>query len=88
MRTELRGVRIPIFKGIFARNLMRLFQIQPAAAYKAFAMKNAASIWSNSQGPKYSFGLVWSGPFDSADAARQSSALDAIIAAAVMDREH
>lgn len=82
------GADGPQFKGIFARNLMLLYQTAPSPAYLSFAQKNADTIWNNDQGANVSFGLVWSGPFDSADAARQSSALDAIIAAAVMSRSH
>lgn len=82
------GADGPQFKGVFARNLMRLYRTAPSTAYLSFANKNADSIWKTDQGAKYSFGLIWSGPFDSADAARQSSALDAIVAAAVMSRDH
>jgi predicted alpha-1,6-mannanase (GH76 family) len=82
------GADGPQFKGIFARNLMRLYLTAPDPVYLSFADKNADSIWKNDQGANYSFGLIWSGPFDSADAARQSSALDAIVAAAVMSRKH
>jgi predicted alpha-1,6-mannanase (GH76 family) len=81
------GADGPQFKGIFARNLMRLYPTAPSPAYLSFADKNADSIWNTDQGANYSFGLIWSGPFDSADAARQSSALDTIVAAAVMSRD-
>jgi predicted alpha-1,6-mannanase (GH76 family) len=79
----------PQFKGIFMRNLMALYSALPdtatqAAQYKAFAQANANSIWTNDQSESYGFGGLWQGPFDSADATRQSSALDAIIAAAAM----
>jgi len=74
----------PQFKGIFARNLARLYASTPNSSYRTFAMTNADSIWKKAQGSDYEFGLVWSGPFDVADAARQSSALDAIVAAAFM----
>jgi hypothetical protein len=67
---------------------MRLYLTAPSPAYRSFAVKNADSIWNHDQGANYSFGLIWSGPFDSADAARQSSALDAIVAAAVMADKH
>jgi predicted alpha-1,6-mannanase (GH76 family) len=72
------------FKGIFLRNLMALDGSFPDTLYQTFAETNAQSIWNDAQGPNYQFGLVWSGPFDVGDAARQSSALDAIIAAAEM----
>jgi predicted alpha-1,6-mannanase (GH76 family) len=81
------GADGPQFKGIFARNLMRLYVAAPDVAYRAFAAKNADSIWNNDRSANYSFGLIWSGPFDSADAARQSSALDVIVGAAVMSRD-
>jgi predicted alpha-1,6-mannanase (GH76 family) len=80
------GADGPQFKGIFVRNLMALDQIAPNATYKAFIHQNANSILRNNQSSSFTFGLIWSGPFDSADAASQSSALDAIIAAAVIDR--
>jgi predicted alpha-1,6-mannanase (GH76 family) len=82
------GADGPQFKGIFTRNLMRLYLTASRPAYFSFVHKNADSIWNNDRGANYPFGLIWSGPFDSADAARQTSALDAIIAAAVMSRDH
>jgi predicted alpha-1,6-mannanase (GH76 family) len=77
----------PQFKGIFLRNLMALYGAVPSAQsapYKTFAETNASSIWSNDQGPGVEFGGYWQGPFDSGDATRQTSALDALIAAAAM----
>jgi hypothetical protein len=56
----------------------------PSDRYIGFAVANAQSIWDRDQGPDYQFGQVWSGPFDSGNAASQSSALDALIAAAEM----
>jgi predicted alpha-1,6-mannanase (GH76 family) len=72
------------FKGIFLRNLMTLNGSFPDARYAAFAQTNAQSIWNEAQGSDHQFGLVWSGPFDVGNASRQSSALDALIAAAEM----
>ena len=74
------------FKGIFARNLMALNDAYPQTTYKTFIDNNADSIWANDQGPNYQLGLSWSGPFDRADASRQSSALDALVAAAEMQQ--
>jgi predicted alpha-1,6-mannanase (GH76 family) len=72
------------FKGIFVRNLMALNDAFPDAKYRAFVDTNADSIWQKAQGPNHQFGLVWSGPFDSGNAASQTSALDALVAAAKM----
>jgi predicted alpha-1,6-mannanase (GH76 family) len=74
----------PQFKGVFMRNLMTLYAAAPNAQYKTFADANADSIVAHDQGPNCEFGLLWQGPFDSGDATRQTSALDAIIAAAAM----
>jgi predicted alpha-1,6-mannanase (GH76 family) len=74
----------PQFKGIFLRNLMALNDSFPDDRYVSFAVANAQSIWEQDQGAAYRFGLIWSGPFDSGDAARQTSALDALIAAGAM----
>src|SRR5262249_40647350 len=72
------------FKGIFVRNLTDLNAVSPDAQYVDFITANAESIWNEDQGSNYRFGLVWSGHFDTADATRQTSALDALIAAAAL----
>jgi len=72
------------FKGIFLRNLAALNDSFPEKRYVGWAEINARSIWNDDQGPGHQFGQVWSGPFDSGDASRQSCALDALIAAAEM----
>lgn len=72
------------FKGIFLRNVMALNDFFPDPRYVQFARANADSIRNQDQGPDYQFGQVWSGPFqeDNSAAATQTSALDAIVAAA------
>jgi predicted alpha-1,6-mannanase (GH76 family) len=72
------------FKGIFVRNLVALHNVYPQAAYKSFIDTNAGAIWNRLQGPTYQFGQVWSGPFDMGNAGSQSSALDVIVEAAVL----
>ena len=71
------------------RNLMALYGALPGTSaqftqYKAFTDTNANSIWPNDQETGYEFGARWQAPLDSADAARQNSALDALVAAAAM----
>jgi hypothetical protein len=44
-------------------------------------LANARSLWDNNKNVGHQFGLRWTGPFDQADAARQSSALDGLNAA-------
>lgn len=78
------GNDAPQFKGIFLRNLMALQQAAPHASYKSFARANARSIIKHDTGAGHTYGGLWQGPFDSADAIRQTSALDALIAAAAM----
>jgi predicted alpha-1,6-mannanase (GH76 family) len=85
----LSGTDGPQFKGVFMRNLMALYSALPptgtqAVQYKAYAEANANSIWAKDQSGSYEFGGIWLGPFDTADATRQSSALDALVAAAAM----
>lgn len=72
----------PQFKGVFVRNLYDFYLQSGQPAYGAFILANARSIWDNSKNGKNQFGLHWAGPFDQADACRQSSALDALNAAA------
>ena len=76
------------FKGIFVRNVMALNDAFPDDRYVQFTQANAASIWNQDRGPDYELGQVWSGPFnpDNHAAASQTSALDAIVAAAEMSQ--
>ena len=78
------GPYLPQFKGIFLRNLVRLNRTLPLGKYKLFAETNARSIVSNDRSLNHDFGNLWQGPFDSADGTRQTSALDALIAAMEM----
>ena len=79
------GVDEPLFKGIFMKNLKLLAdRVGQARAgrpggtsYRAYIRHNAIAVWSyDRHGDE--FGLSWSGPFDSASTARQTSALDVL----------
>jgi predicted alpha-1,6-mannanase (GH76 family) len=72
----------PQFKGVFMRNLYDLNLLSRRPAYSDFIRANARSIWDHNRNDKNQLGLHWAGPFDQADACRQSSALDALNAAA------
>lgn len=83
----------PQFKGIFVRYLSllahRLGQegLGPAryTRYQQFVLTNADVLWRNNRLPALNaFGLHWSGPVDSTDAARQTAALDAFNAACLL----
>jgi predicted alpha-1,6-mannanase (GH76 family) len=71
----------PQFKGIFARNLYDFYLQSQRPAYREFICDNARSVWANDRNGSNQFGLHWAGPFDHADASRQSSALDVLNAA-------
>jgi predicted alpha-1,6-mannanase (GH76 family) len=77
------GRDAPQFKGIFLRNLMALYVAAPSAQLKSFADANAHSIWTKDNRDSR-FGALWQGPVDSTDATRQTSALDALVAAVAM----
>jgi predicted alpha-1,6-mannanase (GH76 family) len=74
------------FKGIFARHLHEFYQRSGKRAYREFLLANADSVWDSARNSGDQFGLRWSGPFDHADASRQSSALDVLVAAAALTR--
>jgi len=76
------GADGPQFKGIFIQSLARLEAVSPDLGRTAFIEHNAVSIWTRDRGPGDQLGLSWSGPFDTGDAARQSSALACLNAAA------
>jgi predicted alpha-1,6-mannanase (GH76 family) len=74
------------FKGILLRNLSDLSALDPdPQSIRAFAV-NADAIWTKSRTANNTFGVVWSGPPGEPDAGTQSSALDALIAAAATTR--
>jgi len=79
--TDPKDADLPQFKGVFMRNLYDLSLRSGKPAYRDFIRANAQSIWHNSRNADNQFGLHWAGPFDQADACRQSSALDALNAA-------
>jgi len=76
------------FKGIFLRNLGLLQHLHTAGDYRQFIDANAASILANDRDSTGHFGQSWSGsqsgPPSPATAGTQSSALDAILAAAAI----
>jgi predicted alpha-1,6-mannanase (GH76 family) len=76
----------PQFKGIFVRNLYEFSRQSPRPAYREFIADNARAIWARNRNSRNQFGLHWSGPFDSADAIRQTSALDVLTAAVALAR--
>jgi predicted alpha-1,6-mannanase (GH76 family) len=69
-----------LFKGIFMRNLYELNARRYNSANQNFITLNADVIWANNRSNDQ-FGLFWSGPYEGNDASRQSSALDALVAA-------
>jgi predicted alpha-1,6-mannanase (GH76 family) len=74
----------PQFKGIFVRYLYDFCRQSPRPSYREFIRDNARSIWANDRNSSNQFGLHWAGPFDRADASRQSAALDALNAAVAL----
>ncbi len=69
------------FKGVFMRNLRELQQAAPQAAFQNFLLNNADAIWANDRNSDDQLGPTWDGPFATASAGTQSSAMDALVAA-------
>jgi predicted alpha-1,6-mannanase (GH76 family) len=69
------GADVPQFKGIFARYLADLHDVTRKPAYYNFLLTNARSIWAHNRDSSNRFGLRWTGPIDTVDAARHSSAM-------------
>ncbi|MFY9926392.1 MAG: glycoside hydrolase family 76 protein [Streptosporangiaceae bacterium] len=72
------------FKGIFIRHLYQLWLRSRTPAYRAFILANANSVWAHGTNAANQSGLRWTGPFDRPDPSRQSSALEALTAAAAL----
>jgi predicted alpha-1,6-mannanase (GH76 family) len=73
---------MPQFKGIFVRYLQDFSRDRGKPEYGAFLRANADSVLANDRNEAGQFGLRWAGPFDRADASRQTSAVEVLIAAA------
>jgi predicted alpha-1,6-mannanase (GH76 family) len=71
-----------LFKGIYLRHLVRLYDATGKREYGEFLRKNARSLWNNSRSGNNELGLTWTGPFDQADASRQASGVQALLALA------
>lgn len=69
------------FKGVFMRNLALLYQARPAPALAMFMRHQSDQLWEHNRNQQNQFGYEWHLPFDKATASRQSSALDALVAA-------
>jgi predicted alpha-1,6-mannanase (GH76 family) len=71
------------FKGIFVRNLRALNDRVHQGRYQRFLEQNADAIWQHDRGQadgvENALGISWAGPFATADAGTQSSALDALV---------
>ena len=70
------------FKGIFARYLHDFSRHSYKPFYRTFFLTNAASVVTRAGNESGQYGVHWSGPFDTADASRQTAALDLLTAAA------
>ncbi|MCL2582405.1 MAG: glycoside hydrolase family 76 protein [Streptosporangiales bacterium] len=71
------------FKGIFIRYLHEFAgRSERAPHYREFIRVNAEAVWDRARNRRDQFGARWGGPFDRADASRQSSALEVLTAAA------
>ncbi len=68
----------PQFKGIFIRYLAYLYDETHNPAFYNFLFRNAHAVWTNDRNNLNQLGLKWDGPFDTPDAARQSSAMMAV----------
>jgi predicted alpha-1,6-mannanase (GH76 family) len=69
------------FKGVFMRNLLLLHRTRPAKDLQTYMRHQSDQLWNSNRNAQNQFGYEWHLPFDKATASRQSSALDALIAA-------
>ncbi|MGH3263674.1 MAG: glycoside hydrolase family 76 protein, partial [Trebonia sp.] len=72
------------FKGIFARYLHEFSRHSDKPEYRGFLLANADSVLACDVNAAGQYGLRWAGPFDRADASRQTSAIEVLTAAAAI----
>jgi predicted alpha-1,6-mannanase (GH76 family) len=74
------GIDSTMFKGIFVRNLARLYVTAPKQHYRQFILANARSALDHIK-PGHLFGCNWAAGVDVADFVRQAAGLDLVNAA-------
>ncbi|KAF2771301.1 Six-hairpin glycosidase [Teratosphaeria nubilosa] len=72
------------FKGVFVRNLAKLQTVANNNAYVDFLTKNANFIWEHNINPQGQLGADWQGPAKYISAPSHSSAMDCLVAAAMV----
>jgi predicted alpha-1,6-mannanase (GH76 family) len=82
---HLPGVDSALFKGIFVRNLARLYQATGKSSYRQFILANALSALDHTD-EHQQFGCNWAAPVDVADFGRQAAGVDLINAALLVSK--
>lgn len=69
------------FKGVFMRNVAALYRVRPLPELRTFMRHQSDQIWSGARNAQNQIGYEWQLPFDKGTASRQSSGIDALVAA-------
>ena len=80
------GADSTLFKGIFVRNLARLYRATGKPSYRQFILANALSALDH-MNEHSQFGCNWAAPVDVADFARQAAGVDLINAALLVSKD-